>query len=188
MVKIRNPWGKNGWKGPWHNEGEEWTIYPFVKKQLRSETADADAGIFWMQWKDFTEFWTQIGVLDMNYDIMSLHTPLYNEKELTGPVKGCLKGSFKYWCCAGPRHLLVARRAAEDSMSLLEERRCCGVDPAGCYCRCFKTTRKERISYIGHKPICSSFLYRHLWVRLQLDRTAFVRIFTHDNLSGSRCM
>lgn len=52
MVATRNPWGDGEWKGPWHDEGEEWEANPEVTKALDAHL-ERD-GVFWMDWEDFT--------------------------------------------------------------------------------------------------------------------------------------
>lgn len=51
MICLRNPWGHCEWKGPWHDEGEEWKLHPEVADALQVE--DKDNGSFWMEWEDF---------------------------------------------------------------------------------------------------------------------------------------
>lgn len=54
---MRNPWGKEKYKGPWSDEDKEkWT--PEAKKALKHETA-MDDGIFFMPIADFHKLFTE---------------------------------------------------------------------------------------------------------------------------------
>jgi hypothetical protein len=49
MIKVRNPWGKNEWRGPWSDGSKEWTAEWL--KELRHKFGDD--GVFWMTYEDF---------------------------------------------------------------------------------------------------------------------------------------
>lgn len=48
LVKIRNPWGRKEWTGPWSDGSKEWT----AEWLQRLGHAFADDGIFWIAYKD----------------------------------------------------------------------------------------------------------------------------------------
>ena len=54
LVKIRNPWGKKEWNGPWSDGSAEWSDNPQVAKDLaRAPTGgtpfgDSSDGVFFM--------------------------------------------------------------------------------------------------------------------------------------------
>lgn len=140
MIKCRNPWGTGEWKGRWSDNAEQWSAYPHVKSQLISkDEAGVDDGIYWMQWEDFIQYWTSVGVVDMDFDIYALHPPVYNDKDIFGPLKSCLKGTLQYCCCKGLHHLLVARKASGDTEIDVEQQEGCIVlDPRGLHLNCCK--------------------------------------------------
>ena len=49
LIKMRNPWGKEKYVGPWSDEDDRWT------DDLKAQTNHtvADDGIFWMKYTDF---------------------------------------------------------------------------------------------------------------------------------------
>lgn len=49
LIKMRNPWGKEKYVGPWSDEDDRWT------DDLKAQTnhTSADDGIFWMKYTDF---------------------------------------------------------------------------------------------------------------------------------------
>lgn len=48
LVKIRNPWGRKEWTGPWSDGSKEWT----AEWLTRLNHQFGDDGIFWMTYKD----------------------------------------------------------------------------------------------------------------------------------------
>jgi calpain-15 len=57
LVQLRNPWGKFEWAGDWGDNSNCWT--PALKKQL-NHTADANDGTFWMNFYDFTQYFSRV--------------------------------------------------------------------------------------------------------------------------------
>ena len=51
LLKLKNPWGKAGWVGPWSQGAKEWTTYPRVAEELAGERGDET--FFWMWEQDF---------------------------------------------------------------------------------------------------------------------------------------
>ncbi|QRW14157.1 calpain family cysteine protease [Ceratobasidium sp. AG-Ba] len=59
FLRLRNPWGKSEWKGPWSDGSKEWTaewlsLLPELKHKF------GDDGEFLMEYKDFLNTWTII--------------------------------------------------------------------------------------------------------------------------------
>ncbi|KAF2472364.1 cysteine proteinase [Lindgomyces ingoldianus] len=48
LLKLRNPWGKTEWNGPWSDGSEEWT--PEWMQKLHHKFGDD--GVFWISYKD----------------------------------------------------------------------------------------------------------------------------------------
>ena len=55
LVKLRNPWGSFEWKGNWSDNSPLWRQYPKVAKAV--DFAAADDGMFWMDFKDFCQYY-----------------------------------------------------------------------------------------------------------------------------------
>jgi len=59
LMRIRNPWGKGEWKGPWSDGSKEWT--PALKKHFDYEFGND--GTFFMKFEDYVRFFNRIHVL-----------------------------------------------------------------------------------------------------------------------------
>lgn len=46
LLKLRNPWGKNEWKGDWSIQSSKWT--DDLKKSLKVRASDVEDGIFFI--------------------------------------------------------------------------------------------------------------------------------------------
>lgn len=51
LVRLRNPWGKYSWSGPWSDHDLMWKKYSSLRQKLRA--MEAKKGIFWMEVDDF---------------------------------------------------------------------------------------------------------------------------------------
>ncbi|CUA77397.1 hypothetical protein RSOLAG22IIIB_12736 [Rhizoctonia solani] len=59
FVRIRNPWGKSEWKGPWSDGSKEWTN-EWLKLLPDLHHKFGDDGEFLMEYKDFLRTWTTV--------------------------------------------------------------------------------------------------------------------------------
>ena len=55
LLKLRNPWGKSEWKGPWSDGSEQWT--PEWMEALKHTFGDD--GIFWISYEDVLDKFDQ---------------------------------------------------------------------------------------------------------------------------------
>jgi len=143
FLQIRNPWGsgRGEWKGPWSDESDLWVQHPYVSKNLAFEAKDD--GAFWMEWDDVVKYFDTIGVIDMDLDINSMHTPPYPTVEIVGPLKGCLKGCFDYWCrCDGAGRFFCNHAATDGKVREEDIHKKVGCDAGGCYFRLCDTKAK----------------------------------------------
>merc|ERR1712232_702739 len=62
LVKLRNPHGRNEWKGRWSDKSDVWDQYPDLKDQVGLE-ADEDDGTFWMSFHDCSRFFSSFYVV-----------------------------------------------------------------------------------------------------------------------------
>lgn len=58
LVKMRNPWGKESWRGDWSHGSNRWT--PELRRRLRPDAAEG--GVFWISWEDCIRFFREIDV------------------------------------------------------------------------------------------------------------------------------
>uniref|UniRef100_K3WE14 Calpain catalytic domain-containing protein n=1 Tax=Globisporangium ultimum (strain ATCC 200006 / CBS 805.95 / DAOM BR144) TaxID=431595 RepID=K3WE14_GLOUD len=56
LVKVRNPWGKSEWTGPWSDGSPEWTPEWMTLLDHRF----GDDGAFWMSYEDFLKVFTDL--------------------------------------------------------------------------------------------------------------------------------
>ena len=64
MICLRNPHGRNEWKGPWSDQSDEWEKHPEVAADLQTDPEKFDKdGIFWMDFQDFLKVFDGIGVM-----------------------------------------------------------------------------------------------------------------------------
>ncbi|XP_062917071.1 calpain-5-like isoform X1 [Mobula hypostoma] len=73
MIKMRNPWGKVEWLGPWSDNSQEWK--KVTKKELKRIDVDVkNDGEFWMAFQDWCELFTNvISCRLINTSLWSIH-------------------------------------------------------------------------------------------------------------------
>jgi hypothetical protein len=57
LVQLRNPWGNFEWNGDWGDTSDCWTDE--LKRELNL-TANADDGLFWMNFEDMKKFFGRV--------------------------------------------------------------------------------------------------------------------------------
>ncbi|XP_066277386.1 calpain-9-like isoform X3 [Branchiostoma lanceolatum] len=69
LVRIRNPWGKTEWKGPWGDQSDEWSaVDEGTKEELG--IVNRDDGEFWMSYEDFLTYWKNIEICNLTPEAM----------------------------------------------------------------------------------------------------------------------
>ncbi|XP_035684418.1 calpain-9-like [Branchiostoma floridae] len=64
LLRIRNPWGRQEWKGAWSDGSSEWQRMPEnVRQRLGYE--NKDDGEFWMECGDFCEFYREVTIASL---------------------------------------------------------------------------------------------------------------------------
>ncbi|XP_019630712.1 PREDICTED: calpain-9-like [Branchiostoma belcheri] len=64
LIKIRNPWGRQEWKGAWSDGSPEWQgVSEAVKQRLYHE--NKDDGEFWMEYDDWSEFYREVTIASL---------------------------------------------------------------------------------------------------------------------------
>ena len=64
LLKIRNLWGTNEWKGDWSDNSGKWTEN--FKRTVKLEKKED--GIFWMAYEDFIQFYTSTHICQIHDD------------------------------------------------------------------------------------------------------------------------
>ncbi|XP_035737794.1 calpain-A-like isoform X5 [Vespa mandarinia] len=71
LLRLRNPWGNEAeWNGPWSDKSPEWRFIPDHEKDELGLTFDID-GEFWMSFQDFTQYFTQLEICNLNPDSLT---------------------------------------------------------------------------------------------------------------------
>ncbi|XP_016897263.1 calpain-5 [Cynoglossus semilaevis] len=73
MIRMRNPWGKIEWKGPWSDSSEEWQKVGDTERGNLGITVEDD-GEFWMAFPDWCKFFTDVDLCRLiNTSVISVH-------------------------------------------------------------------------------------------------------------------
>lgn len=67
LVRLRNPWGKGEWTGPWSERSWEWDGLSDRDKELLSARVQND-GEFWMSFDDFVKHFTHLDLVHVSPD------------------------------------------------------------------------------------------------------------------------
>lgn len=99
LAKLRNPWGREHYKGPWSDSSSEWKHNPGVKSQVHY--VDANDGIFYMPYKLFIQkyYYTAFTVYNEKFKVQKMtktfkksrtmirfHNPVAQEVYVTGDM------------------------------------------------------------------------------------------------------
>ncbi|XP_057676501.1 calpain-5-like [Corythoichthys intestinalis] len=73
MIRMRNPWGKTEWNGPWSDSSEEWSKVGDTERGNLGITVEDD-GEFWMSFTDWCKHFTDADVCRLiNTSVISIH-------------------------------------------------------------------------------------------------------------------
>ncbi|KAL0275667.1 UNVERIFIED_CONTAM: hypothetical protein PYX00_003457 [Menopon gallinae] len=67
LVRLRNPWGRGEWTGPWSERSWEWDGLSERDKELLSVRVRND-GEFWMSFEDFAKHFTHLDLVHVGPD------------------------------------------------------------------------------------------------------------------------
>ncbi|KAM9840530.1 calpain-3b [Aulostomus maculatus] len=69
LIRLRNPWGKVLWKGPWCPNSKEWsTISIADKNNLKKQTVETSE--FWMSFDEFKKKFTKLEMCNLTPDTL----------------------------------------------------------------------------------------------------------------------
>ncbi|KAK3109004.1 hypothetical protein FSP39_020792, partial [Pinctada imbricata] len=98
LVRLRNPWGKKSWRGPWCDHSKEWkSISGSVKKKIKLD--GNDKGIFWMELAHFQRYYSSVSVCKAHKDWSELRV------KGTFPPHGLLPWKFVTFTALQPCEL-----------------------------------------------------------------------------------
>ncbi|KAM8835619.1 calpain-5-like isoform 1-T2 [Synchiropus picturatus] len=73
LIRMRNPWGKTEWNGPWSDTSEEWSKVGDTERGNLGITVEDD-GEFWMSFADWCKHFTDADVCRLiNTSVISVH-------------------------------------------------------------------------------------------------------------------
>ncbi|XP_017930545.1 calpain-10 isoform X2 [Manacus vitellinus] len=137
LLRIRNPWGRRCWKGPWCEGGQGWNqLDPVVASELLSQIGE---GEFWV---DEEEFFREFDEITMGFPVneegrlQSLYTEkvLYHSQNLFGSwVRGQSAGGCRNNSSfpTNPKFWLRVCETSEVCIALLQKHRKYSTDWAG---------------------------------------------------------
>uniref|UniRef100_A0A673L2W2 Calpain-9-like n=1 Tax=Sinocyclocheilus rhinocerous TaxID=307959 RepID=A0A673L2W2_9TELE len=104
LVRIRNPWGKAEWEGPWSDKkGIEWNMVS-TEEQQRVQRIQQEDGEFWMSLVDFCQNFETMEVCHQSEDTLSE------------------SGNIKPWKCTSHHGRWIPQQGPPQySVTLLEE-------------------------------------------------------------------
>ncbi|KAM9778244.1 calpain-3b [Syngnathus typhle] len=69
LIRLRNPWGRVLWKGPWSANSKEWsTISIADRNNLKKQTVEQSE--FWMSFDDFKKNFTKLEICNLTPDTL----------------------------------------------------------------------------------------------------------------------
>ncbi|XP_061828254.1 calpain-5-like [Nerophis lumbriciformis] len=130
LIRVRNPWGKGEWNGPWSDGSPEWKQVSKSEWEKLGVTVQDD-GEFWMTFDDFTDNFTDVILCRLiNTSYMSIHKT-WEEEVVRGswqhhdePMKnragGCTnnKGSF----FQNPQYMFNIKKEEDEALICLQQK------------------------------------------------------------------
>lgn len=110
LVKVRNPWGDNQYKGPWSEESGDWTA------ELKAEVDEklggvghGDAGVFYM---DITTYRNNFEGTSINEDVSGWDLSYFL---MLGDTKTETKADDFGFCSACTEHIMEVKNPSNES-------------------------------------------------------------------------
>lgn len=79
LVRLRNPWGKGEWNGPWSERSWEWDSLSDRDKELLSARV-RNEGEFWMAFEDFAKQFSHLDLVHIGPDDWMSESALHSKK------------------------------------------------------------------------------------------------------------
>ncbi|XP_026093335.1 calpain-2 catalytic subunit-like isoform X1 [Carassius auratus] len=117
LVRIRNPWGRVEWIGPWSDNSTEWnSVQPEEKAKL---VYSAEDGEFWMAYSDFIQQFSRLDICNQTPDALSNATvSRWNYSQFEGDWRvgstagGCKENKATF--CSNPQFVIKLEEEDDD--------------------------------------------------------------------------
>ncbi|XP_077778353.1 calpain-6 [Podarcis muralis] len=130
MIRLRNPWGKSEWNGPWSDSSEEWKKVSQAERKKLRLTIEND-GEFWMSFEDWCKNFTDVDVCRIvNTSFFSIHKT-WEKKMIRGEWKknrdpmlnragGCLNNAATFF--QNPQYIFDVKKSQDKVMICLQQK------------------------------------------------------------------
>ncbi|XP_053229806.1 calpain-6 isoform X2 [Podarcis raffonei] len=130
MIRLRNPWGKSEWNGPWSDSSEEWKKVSQAERKKLRLTIEND-GEFWMSFEDWCKNFTDVDVCRIvNTSFFSIHKT-WEKKMIRGEWKknrdpmlnragGCLNNAATFF--QNPQYVFDVKKSQDKVMICLQQK------------------------------------------------------------------
>eukprot|EP00727_Mastigamoeba_balamuthi_P005470 m51a1_g1542 putative calpain-like protein (1311) ;mRNA; f:550526-555753 len=107
LVQIYNPHGKETWNGKWSDRDPVWITRPELRQRLNFKMAND--GVFWMEWGDFCQNWSNINV-GLTFDYTWSSTTVYGFWDFGTNPDGDMCGGERNWA-RNPQYALTIKES-----------------------------------------------------------------------------
>ncbi|XP_028923376.1 calpain-6 [Ornithorhynchus anatinus] len=130
MVRMRNPWGRREWSGPWSDDSEEWQRVSRAERASLGLTV-ADDGEFWMAFEDWCSHFTDVDIChNVNTSFFSLHKTweqavvrgawIPHQEPLRNRAGGCFNNRDTF--LQNPQYIFDIKKAQDQVLISLQQR------------------------------------------------------------------
>ncbi|XP_030599846.1 calpain-5-like [Archocentrus centrarchus] len=130
MIRMRNPWGKREWNGPWSDSSEEWQKVSKSERERMGVTVEDD-GEFWMTFEDFIANFTDLILCRLiNTSYLSLHKTWeeavmrgswhHHDDPLLNRAGGCTNNKHSF--LQNPQYVFDVKKPEDEVLICLQQK------------------------------------------------------------------
>ena len=117
QVRLRNPWGRGEWNGPWSERSWEWDSLSDRDKELLSVRV-RNEGEFWMSFDDFAKQFSHLDLVHIGPDDWMSEPALHSKKPWRA-VLARRRWRSGYNAGGGPSHIGECHVKCQDKWPLV---------------------------------------------------------------------